>query len=134
MFFNDSKEVFQKIKAFTSKDYGLIIFQILFVAIFNLITIFKMTILHPIRLWDVYVFCGMPAVARGKVGYKWFNQIQVFFDGLINLLFYNPLGFLLLGYAVFHLIKRIKVNEDKLHNYFIVLLTLIVVLILTPGR
>ena len=134
MLFDDSKEVFGKIRAFTSKDWGLVLFQISFVAIFNLITIFKFSLTHPIRVWDPNIFCGVPAWVTGKVGYKWFNQIQVFFDGLINLFFFNPLGFLLIAYVLYHLYRRMKINEDRLHNYYIVLLVEIVVLLITPWK
>lgn len=47
------------------------------------------------RLWNPYVFCGMPAYATGIAGYKWFDLVYVFISTTKICLFYNPLGTLL---------------------------------------
>ena len=57
------------------------------------------------RLWNPYIFGGMPAYAIGT-GYPWWNMINGFVSTTMNVLFYNPIGTALFGISVFRLLKR----------------------------
>ena len=107
---DDKKEVWGNIKTWRGREYFLLFMFILYLAVLNLTAISVWMQLYPMKLWNIYMFLGMPTYASGMMGFKYYNQIHVAWDALKQILITNPLGFAVLSYTFYRLwnIKKFK--------------------------
>ena len=86
------------------------------------------------HLWCPYVFGGMPAYGVGFIGIRWWNHIDIFVNSLRTVLDMNPISALLLFGSIYWLYQRAKNHKKILWNYFLIVLSELMVIFLTTWR
>jgi len=76
----------------------------------------------------------MPAYGVGFIGIRWWNHIDIFVNSLRTVLDMNPISALLLFGSIYWLYQRAKNHKKILWNYFLIVLSELMVIFLTTWR
>jgi len=79
-------------------------------------------------LWNPYTFAGMPSFAAGV---KWYNHIQILINVFTKAFLTNPIFTALFIISIYWIFLRIKNGKKLLLNYFFLLFTEFLMLLLT---
>jgi len=83
------------------------------------------------RLWNPYIFGGMPSYAAGGRSLDYWNQINIFVDATMTLLLTNPLGLLLFILSATWMMKRLLKEKKWIWANYILVIVMELLMIFT---